>query len=285
MMLTTLVDREAVEAHLGDAGWRLFDCRFNLMDVDEGRRAWEQGHLPGALYAHLDKDLAGPITATTGRHPLPDWQAFAERLRSWGLRESDQVVVYDDGPGAVAARLWWMLRHIGHRGVAVMDGGFKRWQEEHRPLNGEAPRFSRSTYNIRQVGDVGLVASGDVLGSLGTDKMQILDARSAARYRGEAEPLDAVAGHIPGAWNRPFTENLNAQGNFLPAEMLKARFQDLLGAKLASEVVHSCGSGVTACHNLLAMEHAGLNGSQLYAGSWSEWITDPLRPVSVGEED
>ncbi|MDS4027506.1 MAG: sulfurtransferase [Candidatus Contendobacter sp.] len=280
MYYDTLIDVATLRAHLNAPHWVVVDCRFNLMDVEAGRRAYQKGHLPGARYAHLDEDLSSPITPVTGRHPLPDPARLARRLGDWGIGPGIQVVVYDDLGGMLAAaRLWWLLRWLGHEAVAVLDGGLSAWQRAGGPLVAEPPRVRPVTFHARP-NDRCWLTTARVLALPAEDVM--LDARAAARFRGEMEPVDPVAGHIPGAINLPTEGHLNADGHFLPRAELWARFMAALGERSPATVVHSCGSGVTACHNLLAMEAAGLRGSRLYAGSWSEWIRDPARPVATG---
>jgi thiosulfate/3-mercaptopyruvate sulfurtransferase len=258
----------------------IVDCSFDLADAAAGERAFAQGHLPGAVYAHLDRDLAGAKTGRNGRHPLParaDWGATLARL---GITPDRHVVVYDAQGAMYAARAWWMLLWVGHRAVSVLDGGLAAWKAAGGALAaGEAPA-ARDGAAVYPIGD-SLVRSIDadaLLGSLG--RVALLDARAGERFRGEVEPLDARAGHIPGARSRFFKDNLDASGRFRPAAELRDAFA-AFGAAPA-DVVHQCGSGVTACHNLLAMEVAGLPGSALYPGSWSEWSSDPARPVAVG---
>lgn len=258
----------------------LVDVGFDLADTAAGERAWTEGHLPGAHYLHLDRDLSAAKTGTNGRHPLPDRAAFARHMAALGLASGRQVVVYDAQGGMYAARLWWMLRWIGHADAAVLDGGRQAWAAVGGPLTAEAP--------VAQPGDFALGES--LVGQLDADALQarlgqvrLVDARAPERFRGEVEPLDQQAGHIPGAANRLFKLNLDADGlRFKPAAQLRAEFEPLLGAEGPDAVVHQCGSGVTACHNLLAMEHAGLPGSKLYPGSWSEWSADPARPIARG---
>ncbi len=274
---TTLIAREELERHLQDPDWVIFDCRFDLRDPAAGEKAYRKGHIVNAQYAHLERDLSSPKTATTGRHPLPDSAQLAEKLGAWGIGESKQVIAYDDAGGTVAARLWWLLRWLGHREVAVMNGGFTRWCDEGRPVSAELPSRKPARFVAHpQFG--AYVDSMFVADNLVKREAIIVDARAQSRFVGEVEPLDSVAGHIPGARNRPFEANLDAHGDFLPAAALKKAFHDLLSDVPAQQAVHMCGSGVTACHNILAMEIAGLAGSRLYAGSWSEWITDPKRP-------
>lgn len=254
----------------------LIDAGFDLADTSAGERAYAAAHLPGAHYLHLDRDLSAVKTGTNGRHPLPDRAAFAARLAALGLNTDTQVVTYDGQGGMYAARLWWMLRWIGHAAVAVLDGGQATWTGA---LTAEVPtakpgNFKIGAPRVSQVDAAGLRA---LLG-----RVRLIDARAPERFRGEVEPLDKQAGHIPGARNRLFKMNLASDGRFKPADQLKAEFSALLGNDQPGTVIHSCGSGVTACHNLLAMEQAGLVGSVLYPGSWSEWSSDSLRPVAKG---
>lgn len=280
MAHTTLMTAATLHAHLDRPDWVVVDCRFNLADPDAGRRAYQAGHIPGARYAHLDEDLSAPVTATTGRHPLPDPARLAATLGAWGIGPETQVLAYDDLGGMLAAaRLWWLLRWLGHAAVAVLDGGLPAWTRAGLPLDMDVPVIAAQTFTARP--DNRLWLTVEQVQALPAHEL-LLDARGAARYRGEMEPIDPVAGHIPGALNLPTESNLAADGCFLPAAALRTRFAALLGERPAATVVHSCGSGVTACHNLLAMEVAGLSGSRLYAGSWSEWIRDPQRPVATG---
>ncbi|MCY4755593.1 sulfurtransferase [Pelomonas aquatica] len=274
MPFTTLISATELRA-LPDA--LILDCGFDLADTDAGERAHAAGHIPGAFYLHLDRDLAGartgPDGAFRGRHPLPAREAFAARLRQLGLRAGRQVVAYDRQGGPYAARAWWMLRWLGHAEVAVLDGA---WDGE---LSTAAPTATPTDW---QAGTslVGQIDAATLQKRLG--RVRLIDARAPERFRGEVEPLDQAAGHIPGARNRLFKDNLDADGRFKPAARLRAEFQPLLAPHAAAEVVHQCGSGVTACHNLLAMAHAGLGDGLLYPGSWSEWSADPARPLATG---
>ncbi len=270
-----------------DALLVVVDCRFNLLQPGEGREKYDQGHIPGAFYAHLDDDLASPIGPRTGRHPLPERDVFRRLVGSWGVEPATRVVVYDQGPGAIAARLWWLLRWIGHSRVSLLDGGYRAWKEAGHPV---------STDPAAPDAGAGLAGSADEQTPwiTTTALMQTLpeaclvDARSGARFRGESEPIDSVAGHIPGAVSRPFEDNLGEDGLFLDAAALRDAFLAVPGLSEAAAsgkpVIHSCGSGVTACHNMLAMELSGLGDSVLYVGSWSEWIRDPDRAVATGED-
>jgi thiosulfate/3-mercaptopyruvate sulfurtransferase len=258
--------------------WRVFDCRHVLTGPDKGTELYAAGHIPGALHAHLDRDLAGPKTGTNGRHPLPSADVFARWLGQCGLTADDSVVAYDDSGGVFAARLWWMLRWIGHRRVAVLNGGFAAWTSGGFPVDRGRPAVSSTVY-VPHPNDALRVTLADVAANLVNPRLQLVDARAANRFAGRDETLDPIGGHIPGAINRPYLDNLDESGRFKPAEQLRTEFTNLLGATLAADVVHQCGSGVTACHNLLAMERAGMGGSLLYPGSWSEWCSDPSRPM------
>ena len=282
MKLTTLVTTKQLVQHLDDPQWVVFDCRFILTDPEGGRRLYTQGHIPGARYAHLNDDLSSPLTARSGRHPLLDAETLAKKLGHWGVGEQTQVVVYDDSFGSMAVRLWWLLRWLGHDSVALLDGGFPRWKRDKYPVSTDLPAIQPAPFEAR-VNDKIWVSVDEVVAARSTACQHILDARPEDRFTGEREPLDKVAGHIPGSCNWSFEENLDLGGTFLPAEELRAAYLKLLNGAPPESIIHSCGSGVTACHNILAMEVAGLPGSRLYPGSWSEWITDPERPVETGE--
>ncbi|BAU48501.1 3-mercaptopyruvate sulfurtransferase [Sulfurifustis variabilis] len=282
MAYTTLITTGELADHLEDPGWAVFDCRFILTDPGAGRRAYAAGHIPSARYAHLNEDLSGPVTASTGRHPLPDPGLLAEKLGRWGVDQTTQVVAYDDSYGAMAARLWWLLRWLGHDAVAVLDGDLRAWSREKRPLTTAEPVVTPRIFTPRIRADAWL-DSAAVERLVQTGDGVLLDARAEERFRGEVEPFDRVAGHVPGAISLPFEDNLQPSGRFLPPEELRGLYHQALGDIPADRVAHMCGSGVTACHNLLAMEHAGLAGARLYVGSWSEWITDPRRPIARGD--
>jgi len=278
----TLIEAHGLDTLVRRGGVLVVDCRFELSDPGRGEQAWLEAHVPGAVYAHLDRDLSGPRQPALGRHPLPDDAAFSATLSRWGWRPDLDVVVYDDAHGALAAaRLWWLLRLAGQRRVAVLDGGLAAWRAAGLPL--EAGPVTREPTEARVTLDrSGIVDAGEIERGLGLASGVLLDARAAPRYRGEVEPIDPAGGHVPGALNRPFADNLDADGRFKPRETLRAEFSALLGGRSAREAVHMCGSGVTACHNLLAMEHAGLSGSRIYAPSWSGWVSDPAHPVATG---
>lgn len=278
---STLVGADDLAHHLHDARWRVFDCSFDLVHPHAGELAYREVHIPGAIYAHLERDLSGPLTGKNGRHPLPDPTRFAARLGEWGVGDDTQVVAYDDAGGTYAVRLWWMLRWLGHDAVAVLDGGIDAWEAAGYDTTDAEPHHPHAVFVPRLRAGM-TVDAGFVESRLHRDTLRLLDARNAQRFRGENEPLDPVAGHIPGAVNRFFKDNLQPDGRFKPAAALCAEYQALMAGHRSDEVVHSCGSGVTACHNLLAMEVAGLAGSRLYPGSWSEWCADPARPVATG---
>ena len=281
MTVNTLIQAEELAALLGDARLRLFDCRFDLARPAYGRNAYLDEHVPGAMFADLNADLSAPATASSGRHPLPPPEEFAARLRAWGVDADSRVVAYDDGNGAYASRLWWMMRWLGHDDVAVLDGGMRRWLQLGLPLSDQAPSPLPGNFAARPRPSMAASAA-DVLAASASPAAQVIDARAPERYRGEIEPIDRVAGHVPGARNHPFATSLDSQGRFLPREALRdALVASLDGAAPGSTIVY-CGSGVTACHVLLALEHAGLAGARLYPGSWSEWSTDPSRPVATG---
>jgi len=260
----------------------IVDCRFNLLDPQAGRTAWQAGHIPGAYYADLDKDLASPVGPMTGRHPLPDREHFAALLGSWGVTPDTTVVAYDNAGGALASRLWWLLRWVGHRHAMLLDGGLQAWEAAGLPLSTEAPVSASGRYPVSEP-EVDVIPVDAVEEGLSDKRLTLIDARDAARFAGDAEPIDKVAGHVPGAINRPLSENLDEHGCFKPAQKLRDEFNELLNDRPA-EVASMCGSGVTACHNVFAMELAGLPPAALYVGSWSGWISDPARPVA-GRED
>ncbi len=282
-MYTTLISAAELAQHLMDPNWVIIDCRHDLMNPDAGRDDYALGHIQNASFAHLDRDLSGVKTGPDGqfrgRHPLPQRAALIETLRGWGINDTSQVVAYDAHGGMFAARLWWLLRWVGHSGVAVLDGGLTAWQAEGLPLATDcAPQ--RAGDITEQTALVETVSAADIMANLNSQARTVLDARAPERYRGENETLDPVGGHIPGAKNRFFKDNLQADGRFKSAAQLQQEFAPLLGR--ASGAIIQCGSGVTACHQLLALEVAGLPGAALYPGSWSEWCADPSRPVATG---
>ena len=284
MAFSTLISTSELSDHLSDPGWVIVDCRFSLADPEQGRRSYLQSHIPGAVYAHLNEDLCAPVVSgVTGRHPLPQSEVLAQNISNWGIGSGVQVVVYDDWPGAsgaIAARLWWTLHWLGHDAIAVLDGGWERWISEMRPVSdGEEVQGFREFHPYPRLE---LIATSEDVEVMRHDpKYLILDSRGEDRYRGENETIDPVAGHIPGAVSAPYTDNVRADGLFLSKEALTGRFEMLLGDRQAESVVFYCGSGVTAAHNLVALAHAGMGFARLYVGSWSEWITDSVRPVAT----
>lgn len=279
----TLVDTATLAARIGDPSCRIVDCRFDLADPDAGAAAFARGHIPGAVYAHLERDLSGPRTPWSGRHPLPEPEQLAATFGAFGIDTGTEVVGYDESGGIYAARLWWLLRWLGHRNVAVLDGGLAAWRAARLPLSAEpaviAPREFRAVPD-----DDAHVSADDVASLLARNACVLLDARAAERFEGRVEPLDPKAGHVPGARNHPYSRNLAPDGRFLGAAALRALFAPLLGSAPPVAVVSMCGSGVTACHTLLALEIAGLRGARLYPGSWSEWCRDPGRRIATGAE-
>ncbi|MBM1185836.1 sulfurtransferase [Pseudomonas lundensis] len=284
MPVAQLISPQALNERQSQPGLVILDCRFALEDPDYGLRSYAEGHIEGAQFADLERDLSGPVTkGVTGRHPLPDPDELIERLRGWGINNDSDVVLYDDGPGAFAARAWWLLAWLGKRdGVFVLDGGLKAWHAAGFPLNLDSVRLPRGHFD--GVPDNQLLIKAQALQKrLNDPALTLIDARALPRFRGEVEPIDPVAGHIPGAQCAAFGENLDSSGRFLPVEQLKQRFAEKLGDRSPDELVAYCGSGVTACHNLFALALAGYPLGKLYAGSWSEWINDPQRGVATGE--
>ena len=284
MSNTTLVSPAVLAKHLGRSRWLVVDCRFALDNPGRGQQDYADGHIPGAVYAHLDRDLSGTVVpGHTGRHPLPTPEQLAETFGAWGISSDVQVVAYDDNNGSHAARLWWLLRWLGHRDVAVLDGGWAAWKREGHPESTSVPARPPATFVPAPVEQLAMDAAA-VEQIRSDDRYRLVDSRAPERYRGEAEPIDPVAGHIPGAINGPFAANVTAEGTFRPAAELRTRFETLLDDVPAEHTVFYCGSGVTAAHNILAYAHAGLGDARLYPGSWSEWIADPNRPVERGDK-
>jgi len=280
-MYTTLIETAELAAAMTDQSCAILDCRFDLAQPAWGAREYAASHIPHALYADLDRDLAGAVHAGSSRHPLPDPAEWVRTLSRWGIDGSVQVVAYDQGNGAYAARLWALMRWVGHKNVAVLNGGYAAWVAAGLPVSiavdaRSAAHFTPLTSALQTLG------AEEIERSLAQEEILLVDARGADRFAGENEKIDPVAGHIPGAVNEPFAANLDPQGRFLPASVLRSRWQAVLGTRPTSELVSMCGSGVTACHNLLALEIAGLPGARLYPGSWSEWIRDPVHPVARG---
>ena len=274
-----LISVPELSLHLQDPSWAIIDCRFSLDNTERGRGDYLSSHIPGAVYAHLDSDLSGKkIPGKTGRHPLPEIPVFAETLSSWGIDSGTQVVVYDDLTGSMAARLWWMLNWLGHANAALLDGGWTSWLQSGMPVRSGAESRSRKSFVPREIHAAQVMAE-QVEQYRNNPDYVLLDARGAARFRGEGESIDPVAGHIPGAVSAPFEENVSPDGKFLPPEILRHRFEKLVKSIPTENVICYCGSGVTAAHDLFAIAYSGLGMGRLYAGSWSEWITDPKRPI------
>jgi thiosulfate/3-mercaptopyruvate sulfurtransferase len=277
----TLIGTADLAARLSDPSVVVVDVRHELRNPQAGEAAYAAGHLPGARVAHIDRDLSATMTGRNGRHPLPTPEAAADVFGRLGIDAKKQVVAYDQGDGVYAARLWWMLRWLGHDKSAVLDGGFAKWQREGRPVVTDVRPFERTTFVPGPVRAT--VNATGVAASIPRHDLVLLDARAAERYRGEVEPIDPVAGHIPGALNRPSSRNIGADGTFRPPRELRSEFDAMLHGRRAEDVVHYCGSGISACHNILAMAIAGYPLTRLYPGSWSEWSADPKRPVAQGQ--
>jgi thiosulfate/3-mercaptopyruvate sulfurtransferase len=275
----TLVSTELLDAHL--ATWAIVDCRFDLQNEEWGRAEYRAGHIPGAVYASLNDDLSAPRSGTNGRHPLPSVDALAATMSALGIDRTTQVVVYDQDSGLYASRLWWSLRYLGHDAVALLDGGWAKWVREERPVRSGDESRPAAVFEAAPRAGMRL-GVGEVIARAAEARTLLVDARGPDRFEGRSETIDPVAGHIPGAVNHFYKWNVTGEGTMLPAEALRETFQALLGGRRPEDVVMYCGSGVSACHNLLAMEHAGLTGTSLYPGSWSEWSSDPARPIETG---
>ena len=278
---TTLITVEELAAVCESDRVAVVDCRFDLADPSSGKQQYAAGHLPGAVYADLDEDLSSPITQNSGRHPLPKAGALADRLGAWGIDSQAQIVAYDASGGAFASRLWWLARWLGHHTVAVLDGGWPAWGNAGQPTTTAIPNPAPRQF-VPTVDNSMWVSTNEL--AEGLENVRLIDAREAERFRGEAEPIDPVAGHVPGALNLPWKGNLDSDGRFLGPDELATRFADAKNSATSQQLASMCGSGVTACHNLLAMEIVGIRGAKLYAGSWSEWIRDERRPVATGAE-
>jgi thiosulfate/3-mercaptopyruvate sulfurtransferase len=278
--ITTLLSPDSLKNHLSDPDWAIFDCRFGLADTKKGRWDYLESHIPGAVYVHLEEELSGPIIpGVTGRHPLPELDFVVEKFSELGIDEAVQVVVYDDTGGFIASRLWWMCRWLGHPAAAVLDGGWQAWRAAGYPV--ESGKTNRAPRNFVPKPRPELrIEADEILEHLEDRSWKVIDSRTEVRYRGEEEPIDPVAGRIPGALNAPNAENIGSNGFYLSREVLRDRFNELLAGTSPEKTVFYCGSGVSAARNLLAMAHAGLGDGRLYVGSWSDWITDPNRPIT-----
>jgi len=283
MEFLTLISTDGLSQFLSEANWRIIDCRFSLEDPERGRIDFHKSHIPGSLYAHLDEDLAGLyVEGETGRHQLPKINDFIDKLNSWGIDNHTQVVVYDDRGGMMAARLWWMLNWVGHKAVAVLDGGFTKWVKEGNPISSELPLNNKGEF-IPMVNNDLVVSDQDILDNFGDPRFIVIDSRAPERFRGEFEPIDNIAGRIPGAINYFWQNNLDKEDCFELKDILRGRFDTFLSNVPIENVTFYCGSGVTSAHNVLAVRHAGLGMSKIYIGSWSHWITNKEHPILTGE--
>jgi thiosulfate/3-mercaptopyruvate sulfurtransferase len=281
-----LVDAATLARVRGEGSVVVVDVRHDLMKPDAGREAYAAGHIPGAFFLHLDQDLSGPQRAADGRflgrHPLPERASLARKLGSLGVGDDMLLVAYDEADGMYASRLWWLALWLGHARAAVLDGGLRAWRAAGHPLSRDIPRATPARFTVREP-LVATIDASEIEQALGTPRLRVIDARAPERYRGDVEPLDAKAGHIPGALNRPFKANVDAEGRFKPRQALRTELEPLVRDVPANALVSQCGSGVTACHNILAMAAAGLPLARLYPGSWSEWSSSPARPVATGD--
>ncbi len=288
MKYTTIVSTQTLENNLNNPDWVIFDCRTSLADRSLGLKNYQENHIPNSFHCHLEKDLSSEITADSGRHPIPDFAELIVKLHAWGIGKNTQIVAYDDANGAYAVRLWWQLRAFGFNQVAVLDGGINQWIKEDRELTQDIPQAvpkPEAEQFAFQLDPKAIISTATIQQNIEDKSFTLIDARTPERFRGEQEPLDTVAGRVPGAINRAFQLNLDENGLFLPATELKQQYDDLLAEAEASaenSIVNMCGSGVTACHNMLAMEITGITDSKLYVGSWSEWIRDEKRPIGTG---
>ena len=282
MEYRTLISVQDLEQRYQLDDWLVVDCRFYLTDKERGRSLYLESHIPGAVYAHLEEDLSSAIIpGVTGRHPLPTDDDFVKVVSNWGITDGMQVVVYDDMGGSIAVRLWWMLRKHGHMDVAVLDGGYQEWERaRYATVSGEESRETRQFLNRPQPG--GVVTTEELLDNIEQPTIRVLDVRKPRRYRGEEEPIDPVAGHIPGAISAPYAENTGEDGKFLPIDELRQRYETMLEGTTPDKVAFYCGSGVTSIQNVFVLSYLGIEGANLYVGSWSQWIADPDRPVATG---
>ena len=283
MKYSTFIRPDDILTHLDDPAWAIVDCRFDLNDKSAGERAHQEAHIPGAIYAHLERDLSAPLSGTNGRHPLPSAEEMAARFSQWGIDSRTQVVAYDSRGGGFAARLWWSLRYLGHENVAILEGGFPAWERDDFPTRKGTEKRDAAQF-VADVRPEMRISVEELQADLDGYAQRLLDSRAPERYRGDEEPFDPIAGHIPGALNRFWASNLDENDWLLPEKMLFEGFSKLIGDKRPGDLVVYCGSGVTGCFNLLVMEHLGLTGARLLPGSWSEWCADPNRPVAVGPE-
>lgn len=278
MNFTSIISAEQTLQHLNDPDWLVFDCRFDLNNEHLGFEKYKSGHIPNAIYADLNNDLSSPVSEKTGRHPLPDIQTISGKIGSWGIKPDTQVVVYDDVYGSYAGRLWWILRWLGHKNVAVLNGGLTQWERLHYPLSKETPKLHPTTFIAKpdesMIADISIVEQ-----SVSTPNITLIDVRDSDRYKGLREPIDKIAGHVPGSINIPWKTNLDENGLYLEKSELVTHYADLIHKKDIKNVIFMCGSGVTACHSLVALEYLAFQSARLYPGSWSEWIQDTDHPV------
>ncbi|MCI0507416.1 MAG: sulfurtransferase [Gammaproteobacteria bacterium] len=283
MIYSSVISADLLQQHLADPAWRIVDCRFNLKAPDEGMSLYRMEHIPNAVYAHLERDLSAPVNKTSGRHPLPDVNPFKRKLGAWGITHNTQVAVYDDAAGSYAARLWWMLRWLGHEAVAILDGGFTAWKRQGLPTTAVVPHFNAVTFTGEP--DIKMQVDSNTLERhLRESGICLVDVRDERRYLGLEEPIDRIAGHIPGAINIPWKTNIDDNSLFLTKAQLYDQYRNILCDTDGENIVFMCGSGVTACHSLAVLNYIGVSGARLYPGSWSEWITDPSRPVEKSKE-
>ncbi len=282
-MYDTLIKTDELLPHVNNKNWLIFDCRFDLSDVDKGQSSYAGSHIPSAIYAHLDDNLSSPVTVGSGRHPMPDINKLNQWLASCGLTEQTQVVVYDDSYAAMSSRLWWLLKCLGHEAVAILDGGWQAWVNQGLVVDSELPELHASNFSA-ELNDHCVVSTQAVFNNINSNEFQLVDVRTHERFIGKLEPIDPVAGHIPGAINMPLIDNLDDNGFFKTTAQLTAMYSALCDSGAAENQVYMCGSGVTACHSVFALSVAGLGFPKVYAGSWSEWIRDPDRPVATGQE-
>ena len=283
MKYTTIITPKQLEPHLGEENWAIIDSRFDLVQPQWGEKQYMIEHIPGAVYVHLEHNLSATKSGTNGRHPLPEIEAVTELFSELGIDDDTQVIVYDARGGGIAARLWWMLKYLGHEAAAVLDGGFPEWKRLSLPVRTHRESRIPRQFKSRLNSDL-KIAANEVLERISLDSSLIIDSRAPERYRGEEEPFDPIAGRIPGAVNRFWQLNLDGDGRFRDPDVLRAEFDSITSGIAPSDTIVHCGSGVTGCHNVLSMSYAGIQGVRLYAGSWSEWSSDPGRPIETGAQ-
>jgi len=282
MNYTSLISAEETLKHIDDPLWRIVDCRFDLKDKELGFKKYVTSHIPNAVYADLKKDLSSPVSPTSGRHPLPSIPAMVQKLSDWGIDSTVQVIVYDDAFGSFAGRLWWILNWLGHENVAVLNGGMSYWGKMKYPVTTEVPQILSRRFESNP--DMSMIADVSSIEKMpSSNKITLIDVRDPERFQGLAEPIDKIAGHVPGAINIPWKSNIDENGLYLPPSQLEILYRDIIDSQNLNDVVFMCGSGVTACHSLVAMKYMGKKGSKLYPGSWSEWIQNPDHGIETGQ--